>query len=240
MDAVVLRERPRRRHPHTVDAIVIRRPDLLAGEDLPPPPKQKRSAEKRARLKAAGLALFGERGYEGTSVEDVAARARLAVGGFYQHFRSKRQLLLTLMDELLVGMSQLDLRLEPGIDARTGLRALMSRAFAGESPYLGAYRAWREAMLSDPDLARQEAAIRAWTTTRVATVLTHLQQQPGARRGVDIRAQSRLLDSFFWNLLAQASHLPARERRQWVDSATHLVYHAMFADPSEHVKGSTR
>jgi len=34
-------------------------------------------------------------------------------------------------------------------------------------------------MLSDPDLGRKEVTIRAWTTTRVATVLTHLQQQPG-------------------------------------------------------------
>jgi AcrR family transcriptional regulator len=240
MDAVVLRDRPRRRHPPAVEAILNRRPDLLAGEDLPSPPKQQRSAEKRARLKAAGLALFGKRGYEGTSIEDVAARAGLAVGTVYQHFRSKRQLLLALMDELLAGMSQLDLRLAPGVDARTGLHALMARAFGGESPYLGAYRAWREAMLSDPDLARKEADIRAWTTMRVAAVLTHLQQQRGARRGVDIRAQSRLLDSFFWSLLAQASHLSARERRRWVHAATHLVYHAMFADPFERKERGAR
>ena len=35
-----------------------RRPNLLAGEDLPPEPLQERSLAKRARLKAAGLVLF--------------------------------------------------------------------------------------------------------------------------------------------------------------------------------------
>src|SRR5258708_39598252 len=86
------------------------RPDLLAGEDLPPEPHQKRSLDKRASLKAAGLALFGEKGYEGTSIGDIAERAKLAVGTFYQHFGSKRQVLLALIDELLEKLRQLGFR----------------------------------------------------------------------------------------------------------------------------------
>jgi AcrR family transcriptional regulator len=66
---------------------------------------QKRRMEKRARLKTAALALFGEKGYDGTSIDEVAHRAGLAVGSFYQHFRSKRQLLLVLMDDLLERLS---------------------------------------------------------------------------------------------------------------------------------------
>jgi AcrR family transcriptional regulator len=67
------------------------RPNLLDGEDLPPEPLQNRSREKRTRLKAAGLALFREKGYERTSIDEIARKAHLAVGGFYQHFGSKRQ-----------------------------------------------------------------------------------------------------------------------------------------------------
>ena len=44
-----------------------KRPNLLYGENLPADPLQKRSLEKRERLKAAGLALFAEKGYERTS-----------------------------------------------------------------------------------------------------------------------------------------------------------------------------
>jgi AcrR family transcriptional regulator len=207
------------------------RPNLLAGEDLPPEPRQKRSIEKRERLKEAGLALFGEKGYEGTSIDEIAGRAKLAVGGFYQHFRSKRQLLLALMDELLEKLSQLSLRPKAGGDVREGLRALLSGAFSHDLRYLGAYRAWQEAALSDADLAHKQEAIHAWTTARVTAVFQFLGQQPGARPGVDIAGLSRAMDSFFWSLLARAVVMRKAELKQWIDSATHLIYHAMFVDP---------
>ena len=38
------------------------------------------------------------------------------------------------------------------------------------------------------------------------------------------------MDSFFWNLLAEATRLPERELAQWIDAASHLVYHALFRD----------
>ena len=60
---MVLRRRPGRRNRSSGYAGVSVRPNLLADEDLPPWPRQKRSLEKRARLKAAGLALFGEKAF---------------------------------------------------------------------------------------------------------------------------------------------------------------------------------
>ena len=209
------------------------RPNLLSGEDLPPEPRQKRSLEKRARLKAAGLALFGEKGYESTSIDEIARRAKLAVGTFYQHFRSKRQLLLALMDELLDKLSQLDFRPRGVSDVRAVVRELLARAFSHDLRYLGAYRAWQEAVLSDSELARKQAQIHAWTTTRVTTVFQFLQQLPGARSGVDVPGLARVMDTFFWSLLAQAVRMPAVELNQWIDSATHLIYHALFFDPPE-------
>jgi len=86
----------------------------------------------------------------------IARRAGLAVGGFYQHYHSKRQLLLALMDELLEGLSQLHLRPQAAGDVRAGLRQLLSGAFSRDLRYLGAYRAWQEAALSDPGLARKQ------------------------------------------------------------------------------------
>jgi AcrR family transcriptional regulator len=209
---------------------VTRRPDLLSGENIPPPPRQKRSLAKRARLKDAALALFGEKGYEGASIEEIARRADLAVGGFYQHYQSKRQLLLALMDELLEGLSQLNLRPQAGGDVRARLRQLLSGAFSRDLRHLGAYRAWQEAALADAGLARKQEKIHAWTTARVRAVLEILEQLPGARRGVDIAGLAEVLDSFFWSLLAQAVRLRKAELDRSIDSATHLMYHAMFTD----------
>ena len=208
------------------------RPNLIAGENLPAAPLQKRSLEKRARLKNAGLALFGENGYENTSVGQIARRAKLAVGTFYQHFRSKRQLLLALMDELLEKLSQLNFQPQPlaAADPRAAIRGLLARAFAHDLRYLGAYRAWQEAALSDPSLLKKQREIHSWTTGRVLRVFQFLHTLPGARRQVHIPGLARAMDAFFWNLLAQAAHLPKANLEQSIDAATHLLYHALFTD----------
>jgi AcrR family transcriptional regulator len=206
------------------------RPNLLVGEKLPPEPRQKRSLEKRSELKAAGLALFGEKGYEATSIDEIARRANLAVGTFYQHYRSKRQLLLALMHELLDGLSRLDFQPQAAGDVRGNLRKLLAHAFATDLRYLGAYRAWQEAVLSDSDLVRKQKLIHSWTTSRVINVFRLLQNHPGSRRSLDIAGLARVMDRFFWGLLAQAMRLPRAALNQQIDAATHLIYHAVFTD----------
>jgi len=208
----------------------LSRPNLLEGEDLPPAPMQKRSREKRDRVKAAALTLFGEKGYERTSIEEIAQRANVAVGGFYQHFRSKRQLLLVLMDDLLERLSELQLKPQQSTDVRGRLRSFLSRAFSTDLRFLGAYRAWKEAIGSDAELARKQERIQVWTTARVTMVFIAFQKFPGARRGVDIPGLARAMDSFFWNLLGQAAGLSEVELNRWIDASTHLIYHALFVD----------
>jgi len=206
------------------------RPRLLDSEDLPAAPRQKRSREKRAQLLAAGLALFGENGYEATSIDAVALRAGAAVGSFYQHFRTKRQLLLVLMDQLLEALEQLDLRPKGAAGIRAGLRALLQSAFTRDLFYAGAYRAWQEAILLHPSLAPHQERIEGWTRARVTGVFELLLQLPGARRDVNVPVLARLMDRFFWDLLGQAPRLPAAELQSILDSTTDLLYHALFTD----------
>lgn len=223
--------------PRSTDAPT--RPDLLSEEDLPTEPRQQRSLEKRSRLKAAALRSFGEHGYENTSIGDIARRANLASGGFYLHFRSKRQLLLVLMDDLVDVLSRLELRLGSSDDVRAELRVLLARAFASDLQYLGAVRAWQEAVLTDPDLAQKHRLIHAWTNTRVMSLFARLLELPGARRRVDVPGLARAVDTLFWALLAQALLLSKVEIDEWLDSATHLIYHALFEDAKSR-KGEKR
>jgi len=210
--------------------LVTARPNLLAGESLPPAPSQKRSIARRARLREAGLKLFGEKGYNATSVSEIAARARLPVGTFYQHYRSKRQLLIALMDDLLDRLSRLNLEPQRSSDVRATLRQLLARAFAADLRYLGAYRAWQEAMLSDSSLARKNVLIHKWTIGRVTRLFRLLQEHPAARRDVDIPSLARAMDTFFWTLLAQALHMPKEALHRQIEAATHLISHALLRD----------
>jgi AcrR family transcriptional regulator len=210
--------------------VISHRPDLLKDEKLPPEPRQRRSHEKRARLKDSALALFGSRGYERTSISDIARRAHLATGSFYQHYRSKRQLLLALMDDLLAAMAGLPLRPDPAADVRTSLRNILARGFSAERRYLKAYRAWREAALYDPALAQSEMEIRQWTTQRIATLLMRLQQWPGARPGVNIPAMAQVIDTMCWSLLERHPDVSPDQLHAVADAALDMIYHAMFLD----------
>ncbi|MDV2478219.1 TetR/AcrR family transcriptional regulator [Rhodococcus zopfii] len=50
---------------------------------------------------AAALDAFAERGYDGTSIREVAARAGLSVPGLYHHYPSKQALLMSLTTTVL-------------------------------------------------------------------------------------------------------------------------------------------
>src|SRR5215469_14619637 len=47
----------------------------------------------RERLALAALELFAERGYENTTVTDIAQRAGLTKSTFFRHFQDKREVL---------------------------------------------------------------------------------------------------------------------------------------------------
>jgi AcrR family transcriptional regulator len=212
---------------------LITRPRLLAGEEFPPGPKQKRSLENRQRLKKAALDLFGEKGFERTSVDEIAKRANLAIGGFYLHYRSKKQLLLALMDDLLEKLNHLSLATGLGSNMQKSLRFLLDRAFSIDLQFLGACRAWEEAVLSDEELLGKHREMRAWTNQRLATLFRIMEEQPGARKDVDTPTLAKMIDDLFWSLLAQAVRMRRLEVERWLDSATHLIYHALFEDQPE-------
>jgi AcrR family transcriptional regulator len=61
--------------------------------------QQQREASIEALLKAA-LGLFVSRGYERTTVDDIAERAGLSKGSVYFYFESKEGLLYALFDQI--------------------------------------------------------------------------------------------------------------------------------------------
>jgi len=87
-------------------------------------PRRQRGRDRVAALLQAGAAVFAEKGYEATTMTEVAARAGASIGSLYQFFPSKE----ALADALLAGY---------GEQVLAGLQAVEARA----------------ARLSVPDLA---------------------------------------------------------------------------------------
>ncbi len=66
-----------------------------------------RGEATRQRLVAAARELFGERGYEDTSVEEVLAASGVARGALYHHFQSKTELFDAVAEAVFAEVSSL-------------------------------------------------------------------------------------------------------------------------------------
>jgi AcrR family transcriptional regulator len=103
----------------------------------------------RGRLEQAALALYTERGFENTTVAQIAERAGLTERTFFRHFADKREVLFagsSALQELLVStVATAPTRLTPIDAAAAGVEAVASE--------IGELR----------DLARQRQAIIAAT-----------------------------------------------------------------------------
>ena len=204
------------------------RPDLLAGQQLPPAPQQERSRRKREALLEKSLALFTERGYEQTSIEDIAHAAGVAVGGFYQHFTSKRQILLVLMDRLLQDISLLtwEAKSTAPTDLLDGIARLIRQALTVDWAYAGAYRAWHEAAVRDLELQELHHQIEDWSASQLTLLFRGLSFVPGARPEID----RETLAWVFALLLLRLAETPLEEPDTIIASLTDLLYNGLFTD----------
>jgi len=205
-------------------------PILRTGEREPAAPKQARSIKKRNKLLEAGRLLFGAKGYEAASIEQITSRAGTAAGAFYQYFPSKRQFLVVLMNELIGRLSRLTLRPQANANVRTALHQFLAEVFRTDLAYFGVVRAWQEAALTDTELGRLQREIELWTQARVLGVFERLQKLPGALIGQDLPAFARMMDRHFWSLLARGATMPAEEFDREVKLAADVMYHYLFCD----------
>ena len=208
----------------------VSRPDLLVGQQLPPLPQQKRSKQKRDALLQAALALFAERGYEATTIEEIAHQAGVAVGGFYQHFASKRQLLLVLMDRLLDEIAAFSLNVSSSdaqpVSARAIILEVVRQGLLVDWAYVGAYRAWREAVVLAQELRVLHEQLERWTTQQIKLLIYFLLQLPQVRQDVNVDELAWIISLLFWRL----AEVPLQEPDTVVESVTNLIYHALFTD----------
>lgn len=64
----------------------------------PAPQRRLPGAERREVILESAARLFGERGYSGTTLDDVAAESKVTKPVLYRHFDSKKALYLALLE----------------------------------------------------------------------------------------------------------------------------------------------
>jgi AcrR family transcriptional regulator len=134
-------------------------------------------AERRRVIEDAASALFAERGYAETRLEDIAAAAGVTKQLLYQHFRSKKELHMALLAKHRDGVIG---RLAAGMSRPGPLAERIRRttddwfAYVEENPYASAML-FRDTT-GDPDLQAFHRELQA--TARAANAAL-LRAEPG-------------------------------------------------------------
>lgn len=83
--------------------------------------------DRRSNIMIAGLEIFSEKGFHATAMDDIAERAGISKPILYQHFASKQDLYLGVMDERV---DVLVAQVSNAIESTTGNRARLEAAIA--------------------------------------------------------------------------------------------------------------
>ncbi len=122
---------------------------------------QGRSAQKRAAVLKAAKACFSDRGYSGTSMDEVALQAQVSKRTVYNHFESKLVLFQAVAAELF---QQADAAIQTEYNPASGIRVQLSALAArklklNQDPnFLGLFRAIFADFARDPQLAAETMA----------------------------------------------------------------------------------
>jgi AcrR family transcriptional regulator len=113
--------------------------------------KTSKGEETRSRILLAALRLFRERGFDETTMRDIASAAQVAIGAAYYYFDSKEALVMAFYGEASQTMhEQIEAALGRKIDLKARLRAVIDVKFE----YFGPNRKFLGALLrhaADPE-----------------------------------------------------------------------------------------
>src|SRR5262245_38444788 len=162
--------------------------------NLPVDPKQARSRQTREKIIQAAIRSFEERGYEKTTSNDIAARARVSVGSFYVYFTDKRQLLLHIFDRLADDLYKNifdTLKPEHLFDSelRPMIRQAVARMIIDKQKHAGLRRVIGELVLKDSEFAARQKAIMERSILRLNELIS-LASKAGLTWDIDVEASA--------------------------------------------------
>jgi AcrR family transcriptional regulator len=166
-----------------------------------------RRTDTRSQLQSVALELFAENGYDATSLREIADRLGITKAAVYYHFRSKDEILASLIDDFLGRLDEL-LRWgrsqTPGSDTRVEVLRRYSTLLSGPTAQLARF-------VREGPSATRDPALR----TRIGTVyleLFDLLSPPGPP--VEGRLRARVaLSSLHIGTASDPQHTDERRRQ---------------------------
>jgi AcrR family transcriptional regulator len=115
-----------------------------------PPGQTAQGAAARDRLYATAMRLIAQRGYEATTLRDIAKEAKVSVGLLYRYFPGKQAVIIALYDELSADYARQAANMHRGRWRDRFIFALNTSLHVLE-PHRVALRALIPVLIGDPD-----------------------------------------------------------------------------------------
>ena len=147
-------------------------------------PRRRLSAEERREsILEAANEVFGQRGYEHVRIDDVAAAAGISKALIYEHFASKQELYLELMNNAAMEMLGLLVAAAsaPGMAGALRMENAAAAGFQYVQEHPHAFHMFVRDV-TDPEISERQEALRRGAVTAMADVME--MEPPETRAGM--------------------------------------------------------
>jgi AcrR family transcriptional regulator len=139
-------------------------------------------AERRALIVDGAGRLFGERGYEATRLDEIAAAAGVTKPILYRHFDSKRDLYLALLDRHRSDLSSFIPAMPAQGTAAERLRALLDLWLSYVESHSYSWKMLFRDTGGGPEVAARRREVHAEARAVLVEAIAALAQRPIPRR----------------------------------------------------------
>jgi TetR/AcrR family transcriptional repressor of nem operon len=153
--------------------------------------------QTRRKIVAAAAPIFNERGYEGSSLNDLMEATGLKKGGIYRHFSSKEELAAEAFDYTWeAAWNARLLHVDQTANGIEKLKQLIANFVDFKSPVAGGCPILNTAIDADDGnsmlRARVAKALRSWMT-RLQMIVMQAKERGEAQIGVDAKGVATLI-----------------------------------------------
>jgi len=156
--------------------------------------RERQKADRTRRILEAAASLFRDLGYDAARIEDIAERAQVSVGTFYNYYQNKGDILLATVgmevEEVLAAGEAIVA--DPPANVVEALRRLIDQYYDHSLVYLSK-EMWRTAMaisIQQPEtpFSKRYTALDARLCAQVSTLIQRLQLKGAVVAGLDTAA----------------------------------------------------
>lgn len=184
--------------------------------DVKPPLTDQINALKRDRILEAAVQVFAERGFHRAKVKDVAKAAGIADGTVYNHFASKDELLLGILERLNESGERPKAFAEgSNQDFKTFFTAYLRHRLEFIFENAETFQALLPELISNPELRARYLTEVIAPTTRLAERYFAAQVEVGTMKRLNVPLATRAVSGMVLGLLVQLMLGDEELRTRW-------------------------